>query len=232
MALLGSSGHDTERSETAESAGNVRAMDLEAAGHQTHGDAPEHSEAIIDASGLATKHSEEGTPPRIPIIEVAFGEAGVTTERVNAANRDNSGGLHSADSPNPDAPAKSKSIDATGNTASIRKVALASDTEHGGAMLPGDSVYQGRLYRGVAASNPIFLPPEDFFTPQPQLWGQCACERICMRCVYDGEEFCEGCRAATLSVSSVALCDCEPGCCGLPGSNDLSEAEEITEVPS
>ena len=58
----------------AESAGNVRAMDLEAAVHQTHGDAPEHSETIIDASGLPTEHSEEGRPPRIPIIEVAFGK--------------------------------------------------------------------------------------------------------------------------------------------------------------
>ena len=109
-------------------------MDLEAAIHETHGDAPEHSETIIDASGLPTEHSEEGRPPRIPIIEVVFGEASVTTEQVNAANRDNSGGLHSADSPNPDAIAKSNSIDDTGNTASIRKVALASDTEHGGAM--------------------------------------------------------------------------------------------------
>ena len=54
----------------AESAGNVRAMDLEAAVHQTHGDAPEHSETIIDASGLATEHSEEGRPPRILITEV------------------------------------------------------------------------------------------------------------------------------------------------------------------
>ena len=53
-----------------------------------------------------------------------------------------------------------------------------------------------------------------------------------MRCVYDGEEFCEGCRATTLSVSSVALCDCELGRCGLLGSSDLSEAEEITEVSS
>ena len=35
----------------------MRAMDLEAAVHQTHGDAPEHSETIIDASGLATEHS-------------------------------------------------------------------------------------------------------------------------------------------------------------------------------
>ena len=144
-----------------------------------------------------------------------------------------SGDLHPADSPNPDAPAKSKAIDATGNTASIRKVALASDTEHGGGMPPGGFVYQGRWYRGVAASNPIFLPPENFFIPQPQLWSQCACERICMRCVYDGEEFCEGCRATTLSVSSSTLyrsCNCEPGCCGLPGSSDLSESEEITEV--
>ena len=33
-------------------------MDLEAAVHQAHGDAPEHP--------------EEGRPPRIPIIEVAF----------------------------------------------------------------------------------------------------------------------------------------------------------------
>ena len=41
----------------AESAGNVRAMDLE---------------AIIDASGPATEQSEEGRPLRIPIIEVAF----------------------------------------------------------------------------------------------------------------------------------------------------------------
>ena len=89
-----------------------------------------------------------------------------------------SGDLHPADSPNPDVPAKSKAIDATGNTASSRKVALASDTEHGGAMLPGGFVYQGRWYRGVAASNPIFLPPENFFIPQPQLWSQCACERI------------------------------------------------------
>ena len=197
------------------------------------GSATEHSETIIGASGLATEHSEEDGPPRIPIIEVAFGEASVTTGRVNAANRDNSGGLHSADSPNPDAPAKSKSIDATGNTASIRKVALASDTEHGGGMPPGGFVYQGRWYRGVAASNHIFLPPEDFFIPQPQLCSQCACERICMRCVYDGEEFCEGCRATTLSVSSSTLyrsCDCEPGCCGLPGSSDLSESEEISEV--
>ena len=124
-----------------------------------------------------------------------------------------SGDLHSADSPNPDATA----------------------TEHGGAMLPGGFVYQGRWYRGVAASNPIFLPPENFFIPQPQLWSQCACERICMRCVYDGEEFCEGCRATTLSVSSSTLyrsCNCEPGCCGLPGSSDLSESEEITEVSS
>ena len=47
-----------------------------------------------------------------------------------------SGDLHPADSPNPDAPAKAKAIDATGNTASIRKVALASDTERGGAMRP------------------------------------------------------------------------------------------------
>ena len=128
-----------------------------------------------------------------------------------SSNRDNSGDLHSADSPNPDATA----------------------TEHGGAMLPGGFVYQGRWYRGVAASNPIFLPPENFFIPQPQLWSQCACERICMRCVYDGEEFCEGCRATTLSVSSSTLyrsCNCEPGCCGLPGSSDLSESEEITEV--
>ena len=39
----------------------------------TIGSATEHSEAITDASGLATEHSEEGRPPRIPIIEVAFG---------------------------------------------------------------------------------------------------------------------------------------------------------------
>ena len=38
------------------------------------GSATEHSETIIDASGLATEHSEEGRPPRIPIIEVAFGK--------------------------------------------------------------------------------------------------------------------------------------------------------------
>ena len=38
-------------------------MDLEAAVYQTHGDAPEHSDG-----------SEECRPPRIPIIEVAFGK--------------------------------------------------------------------------------------------------------------------------------------------------------------
>ena len=36
------------------------------------GSATEHSETIIDASGPATEHSEEGRPLRIPIIEVAF----------------------------------------------------------------------------------------------------------------------------------------------------------------
>ena len=40
----------------------------------TIGSATEHSDAIIYASGLATEHSEEGKPPRIPIIEVASGE--------------------------------------------------------------------------------------------------------------------------------------------------------------
>ena len=65
-----------------------------------------------------------------------------------SSNRDNSGDLHSADSPNPDAPAKYKAIDATGNTASIRKVALASDTERGGAMRPSElKVYATRLNR-------------------------------------------------------------------------------------
>ena len=36
------------------------------------GNSTEHSETIIDASGLATMHSEEIWPPRIPIIQVAF----------------------------------------------------------------------------------------------------------------------------------------------------------------
>ena len=44
-------------------AGIVRAMDLEAAVYQSHGDAPEHSDG-----------SEECRPARIPIIEVAFGK--------------------------------------------------------------------------------------------------------------------------------------------------------------
>ena len=57
----------------AESAGNVRAMDIETAVHQTHGDAPEPPDSI-DANGPATEHSEEGRPLRIPIIEVAFGK--------------------------------------------------------------------------------------------------------------------------------------------------------------
>ena len=34
--------------------------------------ATEHSETLFDASGLATEHSEEAKPPRIPITEVAF----------------------------------------------------------------------------------------------------------------------------------------------------------------
>ena len=38
------------------------------------GSATEHSETNMDASGLATEHSEEDGPPRIPIIEVAFGK--------------------------------------------------------------------------------------------------------------------------------------------------------------
>ena len=44
--------------QTTDRAGDVRAMDVEAAVYQTHGDAPEHSTG----------------QPRIPIIEVAFGK--------------------------------------------------------------------------------------------------------------------------------------------------------------
>ena len=38
------------------------------------GSSSSDSETIIVASAFATEHSEEGRPPRIPIIEVAFGK--------------------------------------------------------------------------------------------------------------------------------------------------------------
>ena len=93
----------------------------------------------------------------------------------------------------------------------------------------GGFVYEGRWYAGVAARRPVFIPPDDFFVPQPQLWTKCTCVRNCFRCVYDGELFCEACRAAAIQIDDgVELqhpCDCEPGCCGVPGSTDGSESE-------
>ena len=93
----------------------------------------------------------------------------------------------------------------------------------------GGFVYEGRWYAGVAARRPVFIPPDDFFVPQPQLWTKCTCVRNCFRCVYDGELLCEACRAAAIQIDDgVELqhpCDCEPGCCGVPGSTDGSESE-------
>ena len=40
----------------------------------TAGKATKHSDTIIDASGVATEHSEEGKPARSLIIEIASGE--------------------------------------------------------------------------------------------------------------------------------------------------------------
>ena len=43
-------------------------------------------------------------------------------------------------------------------------------------------VHDGQYYAGVAAMKPVFIPPKDFFIPQPQLWVQCACANDCYRC--------------------------------------------------
>ena len=48
-------------------------------------------------------------------------------------------------------------------------------------------------YAGVASRRPVFIPPADFFVPQPQEWTQRACANQCIRCVYDGASLCEGC---------------------------------------
>ena len=120
---------------------------------------------------------------------------------------------------------------AVSNSSQPQVAVLESARMHIERMVASDGrfVYEGRWYAGVAARMPVFLPPENFFIPQPQLWTQCACERGCVRCVYDGEKFCEGCHAAALTIADgIALphpCDCEPGCCGLPGSSDGSESE-------
>ncbi len=72
-------------------------------------------------------------------------------------------------------------------------------------------------YAGVASRRPVFIPPADFFVPQPQEWTQCACANQCMRCVYDGASLCEGCVPSAPGWQRLDFdCDCEPGCCGIP----------------
>ena len=81
-------------------------------------------------------------------------------------------------------------------------------------------VHAGRHYAGVAASHPVFVPPDDFFIPQPQLWTQCACPNHCYVCVYDGASLCEGCEPSALRRQPLdTQCDC--GCCDvLPSDSD------------
>ena len=98
----------------------------------------------------------------------------------------------------------------------------------------GAFLYEGRWHAGVAGATPVFLPPDDFLIPQPQLWTRCACHRHCVRCVYDGEVFCDGCRDAAITIGDeIPTCDCEPGCCGvLSDWSDGSDADSDVSTPT
>ena len=85
----------------------------------------------------------------------------------------------------------------------------------------------GVVYAGVASRRPVFIPPVDFFVPQPQEWTQCACANQCMRCVYDGASLCEGCVPSAPGRQRLDFdCDCEPGCCGIPLSDATNSCDE------
>jgi hypothetical protein len=85
------------------------------------------------------------------------------------------------------------------------------------------TVHAGRHYAGAAASHPVFVPPDDFFIPQPQLWTRCACPHHCLVCVYDGTSLCHGCQPHWST-----FCECEPGCC--ESGDDPDSCDEVTTV--
>ena len=84
-------------------------------------------------------------------------------------------------------------------------------------------VHAGRHYAGVAGSHPVFVPPDDFFIPQPQLWTRCACPHHCYVCVYDGTSLCRGCDPVLTT-----QCECEPGCCDVLPSGESDSCDEGT----
>jgi hypothetical protein len=86
-------------------------------------------------------------------------------------------------------------------------------------------VHAGKHYAGAAASHPVFVPPDDFFIQQPQLWIRCACPHHCYVCVYDGTSLCRGCDPVW-----TAQCECEPGCCDVPPSGESDSCDEGTTV--
>ena len=93
------------------------------------------------------------------------------------------------------------------------------------ATLEHGFVCNGRYYVGVAARRPVFIPPEDFFVPQPQEWTQCACANLCFRCVYDGASLCDGCMPSVPGNQRLD-CDCEAGCCGVIDSEATASSDE------
>ena len=86
--------------------------------------------------------------------------------------------------------------------------------------------HAGRHYAGFASKCPIFVPPDDYFIRQPQLWTQCQCSHICYVCVYDNTSLCPRCDPV-----STTKCDCEPGCCGVPQSGESDSCDEVSTVP-
>ena len=94
-------------------------------------------------------------------------------------------------------------------------------------------VHAGCYYAGVAARRPVFIPPDDFFIPQPQLWTQCACPNHCYVCVYDGASLCEGCEPSALRRQTLDMqCDCEPGCCDALPSDFSDSCDEGAAQPA
>ena len=200
---------------------------------------PTSANAVNDAQSLEVAYNAGGGYGRSGasehVIGGAVGEAPwerVDTSRVGTATTAQSDGTTAAARPRESAVAADNAVRpaAVSNGLQPQVAVLAGVGMPAETMFASDGgfVHESRWYRGVAATRPVFLPPDDFLVLQPQLWTQCACERNCIRCVYDGEEFCAGCRASALSASSntlYRLCDCEPGCCGLPGSTDGSKSE-------
>ena len=96
----------------------------------------------------------------------------------------------------------------------------------------GSFWFDGRLYRGVAAPKPLFIPPADFYVWQPCLWTRCACINKCFRCVYDGARLCQNCIPAAPATDRLE-CDCGPGCCGMVRSDATDSNDEgSTFLPS